>query len=1290
MDSSRRPGRLPPLGAAADGADENFDAPESLQTNASALPDTEWSTPPRAQPKPVTVPGDHGDFSHTLLWYDESLGQYCFTSEGRELRQLDHFLSRTISGFQVLSVAQAAAALPPQAANGMAPVHRHATVPPGVEALHHQHTQLRQHCLQVIQSQLATDCWAEVTQVKAIVEILPNIRVTAPSKLGSAGPTGGTMLGTAYADMTSRLEARLRRWTAILQAPAVCRAAGVASQESEMVMPSSETLRDGMGAILVAHAEVLSSLMQHLQEKLHTVLQKGQGGAPQQKDWLVAVVALQRGIRRYEDTVATMKATAPEFRVLPVERPLTRTRPASASGVPASSPFKEQRFADKGGSPGATWDMGGSPGATWDMRSSRSSMSRVVSSQRIIELIRQYARLRAEQVVGEATAGAPGGSELCNPEVLCRASLGEHDTLLAAMCEGRAVRGGGEPETGAAREAMGEAGEGGVNLGTPGAAGLRSDGLWEIGGDAREDAHKGSELCEYTYVVFLRNVRRALERPSSGISGGGGPGGGILSCLRTCWVRPLLRNAQASQATPRHVLVVLPLRGVGERPRGSLEGFVLEADWGFYQRRLLLKLPKERLAPPPEPTACPTPNLSASLAGLGQKVSRAHGEPATSVHNSLLASLPAPAAAAAIPVGLSPSGSSARSALLLLIASLKDGSSGALGVPEVATLGGTLAVQTAAIVVNWMEHQLRLFPSGRTMQQLCILHGDCLQLADTAEELATAIGGAQAEPHMLLHLGGGGRIMASEGLELTVRMGAPPGLRHTLATLQALTRRLRLFIGHLTEWLADEMGDVSSSMWGGQGKNVSAWHSKSEPVGPSSVVQRLGEELLRPLATAITLMDKRTRDTLMAAAGTKVLHSLLAHLTRLNRKISLRGARQLQLDVDYVYREVCQASFNELNLVNSARFDRDRQRDRGSNEGAGIAHVEPAGLCLDQTQIYEMTRQHFRRARAICQLLLEEGKVDPHNWYHLPDAHVHLRCWWGTVLVESHRNSQVTSTRGVGTRIGTTGALEMQKFTDRWSNRILWTPITHEWHSLTAGRTAPRACMAVVGAAVQTLAVLGSQAQVQPGVSATFVIMVAVVHFWSLGGVATDDASRGTFTAKARECWMQTGEVLYRVAAAGPATLAEIPRRMRKPIRGQASAIILQHAVACYRAARVVYAVLVLLLNAHIAAGGSLSWMHGRRMLWCILALHSPAKPADRHGTRSSPRGQWDPSWEAMVSEQEEVLPYTVLDELHPGGTTVVTKDEEAWLDTELDATFGGHPEFTKDELWDGKMVIEE
>ncbi|KAK3251160.1 hypothetical protein CYMTET_39492 [Cymbomonas tetramitiformis] len=53
--------------------------------------------------------------------------------------------------------------------------------------------------------------------------------------------------------------------------------------------------------------------------------------------------------------------------------------------------------------------------------------------------------------------------------------------------------------------------------------------------------------------------------------------------------------------------------------------------------------------------------------------------------------------------------------------------------------------------------------------------------------------------------------------------------------------------------------------------------------------------------------------------------------------------------------------------------------------------------------------------------------------------------------------------------------------------------------------------------------------------------------------------------------------------------------------------------------------------------------------------------------------------WQANVAEQDEVLPYTVLDELQPLGDTTVTKDEAAWLDTELNATFGGHPDFKEE-----------
>eukprot|EP00854_Cymbomonas_tetramitiformis_P034613 gene34613-biopygen34433 len=59
-----------------------------------------------------------------------------------------------------------------------------------------------------------------------------------------------------------------------------------------------------------------------------------------------------------------------------------------------------------------------------------------------------------------------------------------------------------------------------------------------------------------------------------------------------------------------------------------------------------------------------------------------------------------------------------------------------------------------------------------------------------------------------------------------------------------------------------------------------------------------------------------------------------------------------------------------------------------------------------------------------------------------------------------------------------------------------------------------------------------------------------------------------------------------------------------------------------------------------------------------------------------------------MVAGQDEVLPHTVLDGLQPGGTTRVTKDEAARLDTELNATFGGHPEFTEENWEEMRTVV--
>eukprot|EP00854_Cymbomonas_tetramitiformis_P034110 gene34110-biopygen13193 len=167
---------------------------------------------------------------------------------------------------------------------------------------------------------------------------------------------------------------------------------------------------------------------------------------------------------------------------------------------------------------------------------------------------------------------------------------------------------------------------------------------------------------------------------------------------------------------------------------------------------------------------------------------------------------------------------------------------------------------------------------------------------------------------------------------------------------------------------------------------------------------------------------------------------------------------------------------------------------------------------------------------------------------------------------------------------------------------------------------------------------------------------------------------------------------------------------------------MLVHHVTLHRVLQQMYVLLVFVMVILMAAGcGARSLQGGWRLVGCMLAARPPMGPANTGrffrflvllcGTLflaaqlveaslwkgvafpsmqgACPRSsctaweaqqssrQWEPSWEAYAAE-EEVLPHTVLDGMQPLGTTSVTKDEAAWLDPELKATFGGHPDFTE------------
>ncbi|KAK3250454.1 hypothetical protein CYMTET_40158 [Cymbomonas tetramitiformis] len=198
----------------------------------------------------------------------------------------------------------------------------------------------------------------------------------------------------------------------------------------------------------------------------------------------------------------------------------------------------------------------------------------------------------------------------------------------------------------------------------------------------------------------------------------------------------------------------------------------------------------------------------------------------------------------------------------------------------------------------------------------------------------------------------------------------------------------------------------------------------------------------------------------------------------------------------------------------------------------------------------------------------------------------------------------------------------------------------------------------------------------------------------------------------------------------GRVRLPALPARLDKP-RFAARWAQLRRNLQLHRVAQAAYLALVLALVVSTAAGGSSRLAHGGwRVMACFFASNSPVaavrfnrilrfflllcgilwvagkltESVPAHGVMSPTRSawgaspctsweaqqssrQWEPGWEANVAEQDEVLPYTVLDELQPLGDTTVTKDEAAWLDTELNATFGGHPDF-KEEHWEEMRAV--
>jgi hypothetical protein len=222
-----------------------------------------------------------------------------------------------------------------------------------------------------------------------------------------------------------------------------------------------------------------------------------------------------------------------------------------------------------------------------------------------------------------------------------------------------------------------------------------------------------------------------------------------------------------------------------------------------------------------------------------------------------------------------------------------------------------LGLTTGRTVLVWAAAQPRLYPSSRTMQQLCVLHSDLLQVVDALERLGTALGqrikrlatsvvpAVQPSPS-----GDSGDAFAATDAgctvaELDVLSAAPLRLQRDLELLGQLVAQGREAAGRLGETLSTEMERVAGALWAAgsarEGKSRSSSNGgvavSIHGVAPSPAAHAVIEQLMTPLRAALEGLDGRTRVELMAAAAAAAAHAHLAHMK--TAKVTAHAATQV-------------------------------------------------------------------------------------------------------------------------------------------------------------------------------------------------------------------------------------------------------------------------------------------------------------------------------------------------------------------------------------------------------------
>ena len=174
-----------------------------------------------------------------------------------------------------------------------------------------------------------------------------------------------------------------------------------------------------------------------------------------------------------------------------------------------------------------------------------------------------------------------------------------------------------------------------------------------------------------------------------------------------------------------------------------------------------------------------------------------------------------------------------------------------------------LATKTCFSIAHLTWHQPRLYPGGRTMQQLCVLHSDILTIGEAISDLLEASLHGKA-----CHDTVEDNVVPSPMSKFSEHTKASPSQQTSFMILLKQYERIELGLGILTEMLFEEMVAACKNLWG-----VAAENMKKGNKNPVAEEQQVFLDLISPLYTVLSRLHPVSLSALVPAAIRAALHA---------------------------------------------------------------------------------------------------------------------------------------------------------------------------------------------------------------------------------------------------------------------------------------------------------------------------------------------------------------------------------------------------------------------------------